>query len=166
MKISTTLFTVAIASLLSVTVHAKNVKIGIVDYQMVLSKSKMAKEMSKEIEKKFKSHQQDFIAKQTKLQEMSNKLNRNRAIMKPADIEKLQEQTIQLRTELERKGQDLQRQLQLAQSKATRKFTLLVQEKVAAIGKKRKFDLILQSTVAPYYKPELDITADVRKAID
>ena len=70
-----------------------------------------------------------------------------------------------LRRDLERKGEDFQRELQSEQAKSSQEFTKMVETEVNKIGKKDGFDMILQKQATVYISNEFDITDKLIKAL-
>jgi outer membrane protein len=153
----------SIFSLSSICAHA--LKVGVVDFQQIVEKSTAAQKMNKDIEKEFKPKQEEIVSKQNKLQDKTQELKKNQTILKDTQIEKLQEEILELRRTVERMGEDFQRDLQTAQAKASKQFTDMVQIEIDKLGKKGNYDLILQKPATSYFDSKLDITDPLLRAL-
>lgn len=151
--------------ILSSACYAKELKVGVLDFQKVVLESPAAKKMNADIEKKFKPRQTEIVDLQAKFESKSNELQRNESVMKESQVEKARSELVSIRRDLERKGEDFQRDLQEAQAKASRKFTKLVEEQVQKIGKKEGFDMILQKQATAYIKNKYDVTDKLVKSL-
>lgn len=146
--------------------EGKELKIGILDFQRIVEKSKMAKDMNKKIEDEFKPRHEKILAAQNALQDKLAELKKNQAILSESQNEKMQEEVINKRREVERLTEDFQRDLQQAQAKASKQFSEKVQTEVDKIGKEEKFDLIIQKAAVVYSSESFDVTDKVLKKIN
>lgn len=160
---------VAMLSMLSIGANgassAKQFKIGVLDFQRVVLESKVAQDMNKDIEKRFKPKQQEIIDAQSKLESKAAELQRNESVMKESQIESTRNELVALKTDIDRKAQDFQRDLQNEQAKASKSFSEKADKEIQAIGKTGKFDLILQKQAVAYVDAEHDITDKLIKSL-
>lgn len=145
------------------TAHAKELKIGVFDYQKVIAESTATSKMQKELENMFSPRQRELIDSQANFESKVNELRRNESVMKPEQVEKTKNDLVVMKRDLERKGQDLQSDLQAAQAKIGKKLSEKMDKAIDTVGKNHKFDFILQKVAAPFAKAEYDVTAKITK---
>lgn len=142
----------------SVSASAENLKVGVVDMQQILQKSSQIAAVNEQLIKQFKPRQDKIIASQKALQDEANKLNKDGAVMTPADRNKLQDKIIKDRADLQGAAGTFQRDVTNAQNQAMQTFMGQFNKVVAGVAKDGNFDLILQRSAVPYVKENLDVT--------
>lgn len=172
---------VFMSSILSGALAAVELKMGVLDFQKVITESKVAKKMNDDLQEKYMPRQEEIRSLQNKIQtkakksdEKSSELQRNESVMKAPQIRKLREEIeqlsseiIALRRDLERKGEYFQSDLQKDQAAASKKFSDEVEAEVNRIGKSENFDVIFQKQATVYVKKSKhDITDKVISGID
>lgn len=141
-------------------------KIGVIDVQVILQKSPQIAAINSQLTKQFKPRQDKIVAAQKDLQAEVDKLNKNANVMSDADRNKLQDQVIADKANVQGMAISFQRDLQQAQSKAMQDFMNQLTAVVNDVAKKDGYDLILQRAGVPYANNSLDVTQQVLQALD
>jgi outer membrane protein len=180
-KLTSMIISMIVITLFCSASMADNLKIGLLDFQRVITESKVAKKMNDKLQTKYKPRQDEIMSIQSKLkdkvtksEEKSTKLERNESVMKSnqvkklrAEIKDLENEIKTLQGELEKKGESFQTDLQNDQVSASKKFSDQVDKEVKRISKKENFDFVLQKQVTVFIKKKNhDITDKVISAID
>ncbi len=142
-----------------------NLKIGVIDVQQILQKSPQIATINAQLTKDFKPRQDKIVAAQKDLQAQADKLNKNANVMGDADRNKLQDQIIAEKANVQGMAISFQRDLSQAQSKAMQDFMNQLTQVVNGVAKKSNYDLILQRAGVPYANNSLDITNEVLDAL-
>jgi outer membrane protein len=143
-----------------------NLKLGVIDVQQILQKSPQIAAINNQLTKEFKPRQDKIVAAQKDLQAEADKLNKNGSTMSDADRNKLQDQIIADKANVQGMAISFQRDLQQAQNKAMQDFMNQLTGVVNDVAKKNGYDLILQRAGVPYANNNLDITAQVLQELN
>ncbi len=168
-----------VATILSLAIigfsHAKDMKIGVVDFQKVIVEAPAAKKMNSELQKKYKPRNSEIRTLKLSVEKQEAELQKNESIMTADQVDKTRNKLISLRRSLERKVEDFQRALQEDQIQASKKFSKKVESHVEKIGEEGNFDIILQKQATVFVKGQnkkgknkkggLDITAQLIKVL-
>ncbi len=147
--------------LLTATCVSADIKLGVVDLQQVMQKSTQITTINNQLTKQFQPRQQKILAAQKSLQTEIEQLNRNSATMTETDRNKLQDQVIADRANVQGMMLAFQRDVNTAQNEAMKKFMAQLNTIVSNIAKAGNYDLVLQRAGIPFVKNELDITSQV-----
>jgi outer membrane protein len=139
---------------------AQDIKIGVVNAAKVLEEAPQMETARKALEKEFAPRDQELVELQKSVRNLEEKLNRDGDIM--SDVERRNmERDIRSRTrELKRMQDEFNEDLNLKRNEAFDRIRRKVLEVVNAIGKKEKFDLIVNDGVL-YASERIDITSAV-----
>lgn len=148
-------------SLVAITASADNLKIGVIDLQLILQKSPQIATINAQLNKQFKPRQDKIQAAQKALQDESDNLNRNSATMSVTDRNQLQDKIISDKANLEGMAVAFRRDLAAAQNQDMQGFMNQLSTVVNSIAKANKYDLVLQRAGVPYVNSSLDITSQV-----
>ncbi len=159
---------ICVAMILSVAVSAAaaEVKIGVVDFQSILAKSKAGQKVDAGLKSERQRMEKDFEGKRTELEELKKKLEREAMVM---SREMREEKEIELRVKL-KGAQDLEKQyrqeLMRKEQEEVKKIQEEVLEIVADIGKKGQYTLVTSKLGVLYSADAVDLTDEVIKALD
>jgi outer membrane protein len=136
---------------------AQDIKIGVVNAAKVLEEAPQMETARKALEKEFAPRDQELVELQKSVRNLEGKLNRDGDIM--SDVERRNmERDIRSRTrELKRMQDEFNEDLNLKRNEAFDRIRRKVLEVVNVIGKKEKFDLIVNDGVL-YASERIDIT--------
>jgi len=142
-----------------------DVKIGVIDMRVVMSKSPQVAALNAQLEKEFKPRESKIADAQRVLKADSDRLERDAAVMSDGDRAQLQDKIIADRANMQGMIAGFRQDLGAAQNKAGQEFLGKVSTVVNKIAKDGKYDLIMQGDHIPYFGPQLDITAQVLDAL-
>lgn len=157
-----------ITVLLAASSYAADVKIGVFDFDKVMSDSKMGKSAKSKLENKHKSLTAVLEKKKVELEKMDEKLEKDRLVLgKDKYTEKryeIQKKAIDFK-ELERKSTDEMRQLRQELVAQINKEVVTI---VGQIGKKENYTIIVEKNIAgaAYFNKNVDLTDQVLKALN
>jgi outer membrane protein len=158
---------ILVLTILLMSVFAfSQVKIGIVNAQEIVQKTKAGLE----IQKKLEALQKKKAGELQLLQEQIKKLEKE--VMSPAlNAETREKKSVELqskRTTLKRKYEDAQRDFQRESQKMLGELERKLIPVIESVGKAKGFTVLFDRVRAGivYYDTAIDITADVVKAID
>ena len=141
-----------------VSVQAADLKIGVVDTKLVLSKAPQMKAVSDRIQAKFKERQNALVAMQKKGEELRAKAQRDQSILTRAQAMEIGRQLQTLDSEFTIKQKFLQEDIKIESGIEQQKVAKKVKDAINKIAKDEKFDLIMASDVVIHAVPALDIT--------
>jgi outer membrane protein len=144
---------------------AAPVSIGIVDMQQVLQQSPKVTAVSEKLKKQFAPEQNRLMDQQKHLKELAGKLNRDAATMQAKDKDALQAQIDKEQKDLMEKTQAFQQKAFEAQQKEMQNILLNVTSVVKDIAKKNNLGLVVDKGAVVYANEDMDITAQVKKAL-
>ena len=168
-SIITTLATLlTLVFMLAPQAMAKNIKIGIVDVEYCILKSKQGEKAKKKLKKIFEKKQKKLDKKQKKLTELKAKIENSgdmaTAEKRKAMIGEYQNGVMKLQEEFVKHQQELaQKELELMKP-----ILKDLEDVMRNIADKKQLDIIMNRSDKGviYAKPEFDITEAVLKALD
>lgn len=157
-----------ITVMLVVSSYAANTKIGVFNFDKIMSDSKMGKSAKSKLEKKHKGLKSVLERKKNELEKMDAKLEKDRVVMgKDKYTQKkyeIQKKAIDFK-ELERKSTDEMRKLRQELVAEINKEVVKI---IGQIGKKENYTIIVEKNIAgtAYFNKKIDITNRVVKALN
>lgn len=146
---------------LSASVFAANMKIGILSVQEVLHKAPQVAALQTKLKNQFKPEQAKLVAAQKQLTADIQKLNRDSAVMKAADKKALQQKIIKEQRAFQQLQAGFQHDLTVAQNGAMKAVLNDIRGAVNKIAAKGHYNLILVKSAVAYNDSNLDITKQV-----
>jgi outer membrane protein len=146
-------------------VNAADMKVGVIDFRLLVSQSKDVKAAKKTLEAQFKPKQEAIVALQNSIKADMEKFQRDAAVMTDVQKKSLQEKVLKARDELNARGREYEQALNQAQNKTMQAFFAKVKKIVDEVAASDKYDLILQRENTPFAKSSMDITAKVAKKL-
>lgn len=155
------IFFIAASFLLAGNAFAADLKIGIVDFQRLLSSGAHMEAIKAKGEAKFKSQQAELKSIDSKINELQAKLQKEQLTL-----------TNQQKIDIQRKGQSLQSELQLKQKHFQQDVKSFEQEQlqllsakiekaIEQVAKSQKLDLVLRKAAIAYGDNRADVTDKV-----
>jgi Skp family chaperone for outer membrane proteins len=162
------LLALLVTSLVFVGFAQESVKVGIVNSNEVIQKSTEGKAVMAQLQEKDKANSSKLTSMDEKIRELETKLNTQRLTLTQESILQLNSDLERKRTERKRFAEDTLRELQELRF---RLFTRVQDEVIPIIeglGKEKNLDIIfdLANSGAVYFKPSIDLTAEVIKRYD
>lgn len=141
-------------------------KIGVLNFQSLMSDSKAAKSIQKQLEDKRKAFQDEFSKHERELVEKEKELVDKRADMTAEDFAKSRQEFEADVIETRKLVQKRQRSLEVAAQKAVGELRMEVTAIVAKIAEDKEFDLVLSRQNVVLAQEDMDLTKEVLKALD
>ncbi len=140
-------------------------QIGVLDVREVVNQAPAAKAVSDKLKKEFKPREDEVAAAEKKLQDLTQKMNKDADTLSEIERAKLERNVGNQQREVQKLRTEFSEDAQLRQREEMQKILAKVREKVQAIAKDKKLDLVIHSDATPFYTPEIDLTAAVIAAM-
>ncbi|WP_286340168.1 OmpH family outer membrane protein [Ferrimonas sp. YFM] len=140
-------------------------KIGVVDMRLVMSKLPQAESMMQNLETEFAERVAAVRKLQEELKALSEKQQKDALLMTDAQKTELSRQMESLNADFNRKGRNLQEDMQKRQQEEQQKLLQQVQLAINSLAEQEKFDVILQRGAAVYVNSAADISEKVVQAV-
>jgi len=144
--------------------EAQALKIGFVNFGRLLEESPQAKAAQASLEAEFMPRQRDVAAQQKSLQEKSDKLQKEAAVMSEADRVRTEREVRDLELNVNRRFKELQEDLNLRRNEEVGKMQRALLQEVQAYAKTNGYQLIVSDGVL-YAADGVDITPQLVAAI-
>jgi len=144
--------------------EAQALKIGFVNFGRLLEESPQAKAAQASLEAEFMPRQRDVAAQQKSLQEKSDKLQKEAAVMSEADRVRTEREVRDLELNVNRRFNELQEDLNLRRNEEVGKMQRALLTEVQAYARANGYQLIVSDGVL-YAADALDITPQLVAAI-
>jgi outer membrane protein len=151
--------------LLAANAHADGVKLAVVDMQAVLQKAPQIEKINKNLTAQFKGRQDKIMQAQRDLQNETQNLEKNAAVMKADDRAKLENKIMTDRNNVQTMVAAFQKDLSKQQSDSLHGFSQQLDGVVSKLAAQTGFDLVIQKGSTLYAKSDLDITQQVLDAL-
>lgn len=146
------------------TAGAQALKIGFVNFGRLLEESPQAKAAQAALEAEFLPRQRDVAAQQKSLQEKSDKLQKEAAVMSEADRVRTEREVRDLELNVNRRFKELQEDLNLRRNEEVGKMQRALLQEVQTYAKANGYQLIVSDGVL-FAAEGIDITPQVVAAI-
>jgi Skp family chaperone for outer membrane proteins len=162
------LLALLVTSLVFVGFAQESIKVGIVNSNEVIQKSTEGKAVMAQLQEKDKTNSSKLTSMDEKIRELETKLNTQRLTLTQESILQLNSDLERKRTERKRFAEDTLRELQELRFRLFTKVQDEVVPIIEGLGKEKNLDIIfdLASSGAVYFKPAIDLTAEVIKRYD
>lgn len=151
-------------TLLTMPAYA-DVKLAVVDMQVVLQKAPQIAKINEALTRQFKSRQDSIVKEQTRLQAEANQLQKNGAVMTPGKRNQLQENVMTDQNKIKTMVASFEKDLSKQQSESLHNFSLVLQNVVSKLAEQLNLDVVLQKGSTLFAKNNLDITNQVLEAL-
>lgn len=139
----------------------KAIKIGVLDWQLLVAKSPQAEQAGKRLEKEFKERKDTFLEKQKQLETKHEKFQRDKDIMAEAERTKAERELTKLQQDLRNLQEENQADYAVRHREEMDKFLNTVKAVVDDYAKKEQFDLILPQDTTLFAAERMDITTAI-----
>lgn len=136
-------------------------KIGVLDWQQLLSKAPQAEDAAKRLEKEFQGPQKKLIEKQKEFQAKREKLQRDKDVMSAADRSKKEKDLQKLEQDLRRQDEEYRSDYSARQRDEMDAFITLVRGEVEKLAQEEKYDLVIPQEATLFIAERIDITERV-----
>ena len=144
--------------------EAQALKVGFVNFGRLLEESPQAKAAQAALEGEFMPRQRDVAAQQKSLQEKSDKLQKEAAVMSEADRVRTEREVRDLELNVNRRFKELQEDLNLRRNEEVGKMQRALLQEVQAYAKANGYQLVVSDGVL-YAADGVDITPQLVAAI-
>ena len=162
------LFALLVTSLVFVGFAQETTKVGIVNSNEVIQKSTEGKAVMAQLQERDKTNSSKITSMDEKIRELETKLNTQRLTLTQESILQLNSDLERKRTERKRFAEDTLRELQELRFRLFSRVQDEVIPIIEGLGKEKDLDIIfdLANSGAVYFKPTIDLTAEVIKRYD
>ena len=147
----------------SVVVNTDSIKIAVVDFQRVLTESKLGKDYIKKAKKNIEKKQAVLAKLEDKVRAMRDKFNEQKLVLDEKVRDQKAEELAYKMKELQRKSEDFQAEVKIADGKFQRDILSVLMKEVKLVAEQLGYDLVL-SKASPglmYVSSSMDITSKV-----
>lgn len=141
-------------------------KIGFVDLEQTLSKTKAGKQAQKKFDAEKTKKQNALDVKQKQLQRDAAELDRKRMVLKPEVLKAKQQELQKQYVELQETYVTLERELGQARVKLIQKILQKAEPVIKQIAQRQGYTLILDRGAVVWAHDGVDITAEVNKKLN
>jgi outer membrane protein len=147
------------------SVHAQEAsKIGFVSTERIFREAAPAKTASAKIEQEFSRRDKELQDMAARLKSMSDKLDKDTAVLSESDRMKRQRELADLDKDLQRKQREFREDLNQRRNEELATVLERTNKVIKQIAEAEKFDIVFQEAV--YASPRIDITDKVLKALN
>lgn len=136
-------------------------KIGVLDWELLLTESPQAKEAKTRLDKEFQGRKDKLYSTQKEYQSKQEKLQRDREIMSEPERVKLDKELSKMQQELRHMDEEFRADYTASHRDEMEKFVKTVREVVEKIAKEEKYDLVIPQEATLYMANRIDVTEKV-----
>lgn len=151
--------------LLTLTARAEEIKLAVVDMQVVLQKAPQIAKINDALTRQFKGRQDSIIKAQSDLQKEANNLQKNAAVMKADERSVLENKVMTDQNKVKSMIASFQKDLSKKQSESLHNFSQELDGVVSKVAAQSGYDLVIQKGSTLYAKNNLDITQQVLEVL-
>jgi outer membrane protein len=144
--------------LLAGSAVAADQKIGVINFQEVMSKIPQTAALMQSLEAEFKDEKTIVTQLEKDIKYYQEKLKRDGSLMSAKEKEELNVKVKSLFQDYQVKGKALQEKASQRQNQETNKIIALVRQAVDKIAVKQNYDLVLSQQAVVYAKPDASLT--------
>lgn len=152
------------ASLFSLAAHTQEAKIGFVSTERIFREATPAKAAQVKIEQEFSKREKDLQDLAARIKTMSDKLDKEAAVLSETDRSKRQRDLTDLDKEFQRKQREFREDLNQRRNEELAIVLERTNKVIKQIAEAEKYDIVFQEAV--YISPRIDITDKVLKALN
>ncbi len=141
-------------------------KIGVLDWQQLLSKAPQAEEAGKRLEKEFQAPKDKLVNKQKEFQAKREKLQRDKDVMTATEKAKKEKELAKTEQDLRRMDEELRSDYTTRHREEMDDFIKTVREIVDSFAKEEKYDLVIPQEATLYMADRIDITEKVLEKLE
>lgn len=133
-------------------------KIGVLDWQALKTKSPQAEKAMKRLEKEFKGRKEGIEEKQKAFETKYEKFQRDKEVMAEAERVKAERELNRMQQEMRGLQEEFQSDVMARQREEMEKFLAIVNEVVEKFSKQNSYDAIFTQEVTLYSSDKVDVT--------
>lgn len=143
--------------------HAQEVKVGFVNSERIMRDSAPAKSATAKLEAEFSKREKELRDMQTRLKNMSDKLEKDMPVLAESDRIKRQRELADYGQDFQSKNRRYREDLMQRRNEEFSAVLERINKVINNIAQSEKYDLIVQDAV--YFSPKVDITEKVLRAL-
>ena len=155
----------ALAFCFSVSVQAQEVKIGVVNISALMEQAPQARVAMTALDEEFKPRQREAIARQTELQELTEKVQRDLAVMGETERRNAEKELRDLQREVTRLQTEFREDLNLRRNEELGILQRSLLKEVQDYAEAADYDLVVGDGVL-FASPTVNITENVLRAME
>lgn len=141
-----------------------SVKIGFVNTERILRESAPAKASQQKLEQEFAKREKAIQDSASKLKDLTDKLERDAAVMSESDRLKRQREAGELERDLQRRQREFREDLNQRRNEELAAVIERANRAIRQIAESEKYDIIFQEAV--FASPRIDITDKVLRSLN
>ena len=145
---------------------ATSQRIGVINVQEVLQSSPKLMTQLNQLKKEFKNRDEEILTLQKSIEADNKKISRDAAVMSESERDKLQDKIFAERNNLRLKQEQFRRDVAKKQQDAMQKVLGQLKVAISKVATQEGFDLVLQREGLPFASTSLDISDEVKKALN
>ena len=153
------------ALLLGTTALAQDVKIGVVNIAQLLDQAPQARVAMEALDEEFQPRQREIVAKQTEFQELSEKVQRDLAVMGEAERRNAEKDLRELQREVTRLQNEFREDLNLRRNEELGKLQRSLLAEVQDFAQSSGYDLVVGDGVL-FASSAVNITENILRAME
>lgn len=146
-------------------IAAADINVGVLDMQKLLKNAPQVKAVQAQLKQQFSSQEGKLKAQQKQLQNDVQNYEKNSAVMKAKDKTALEKKITSEQHDFQKQQGDFRNAVIAAQNKAMQKVFVQVKKIVDGVASQQKLNLIVTKSSVVYNDADMDITAQVLKAM-
>lgn len=150
-------------TLFATSVYAQELKIGFVDAVRLIEEAPQGERSLANLEKEFSPRDREIRQLRDDLRQNESDLEKNSLVMKPADLDRLQDTIKTQRRKLKRIQAEFKEDYNLRRNEELQKLQQIVTEAIIEIAESEGYDLIVQQAV--FASKNINITEKVLKKL-
>jgi outer membrane protein len=154
----------ALTALPVVAQDSGTAKIGFVNTERILRESAPAKASQQKLEQEFSKREKAIQDSAVKLKEMTDKLERDAAVMSESERLKRQREAADLERDVQRRQREFREDLNQRRNEELAAVIERANRSIRQIAEAEKYDIIFQEAV--FASPRIDITDKVLRALN
>jgi outer membrane protein len=135
-------------------------KIAIINLQRAVLESNEIKKASTALETKYKPRQQELEKLQADIERIQQQLQAGQGKLSPQGEADLQAEGTRKQTTLQRKSEDLQKDVDAERNEVLARSSKQMQDVVAKLAADKGYDMVVDVSNTVFFKPALEITND------
>ncbi|WP_238147462.1 OmpH family outer membrane protein [Limnohabitans sp. Rim28] len=152
------------ASLLTLSVQAQDIKLGFVNTERIFREAATAKQAQAKLEQEFSRREKELVDNGNSLKQASERFEREAPTLAESQRTARQKQLLDQDREFQRKRREFQEDLNARKNEEQQIVVERANRAVKQVAESEKYDVIFQEAV--YIHPKHDITDKVIKALN
>ncbi|MFO7860907.1 MAG: OmpH family outer membrane protein [Desulfosalsimonadaceae bacterium] len=136
-------------------------KIGVIDFQKVISESEAGQKVQEEIQKKGRQMESELQEMAKEIEELDKQLSRDAMVMSKEKRQQKQRELEIKKYDLQSRQREYENEFRQMQSERVGELRDDIMELAEQIGKKEGYLLIIEKNAAVYYPSAIDMTDEI-----